>query len=151
MDNQNIVKPEQCEEENMQIARDLIIKYRNKISEVENELQSVNNKNAAKEEALSLKSEPYYDDIDEVLTDVLNYASAHNTSSKEAYNALYGEGKAKKIISKNDKDSKNIAALSSEGNKSGEPEEGVLSGEELWTAKKAGMSLADYLKYKMKG
>lgn len=150
MEKENI-EAKQYGQDNIELARELIMKYRSRIGELENKLATENEKSKVKEDALSLKAQPYYDDIENVVDDVLEYSFAHNVTPKQAYCALYAEEKAKKLMSKNEKDSKNIAALSSEGNRAAEPEEGVLSGDELWAAKKAGMSLADYLKYKTKG
>lgn len=145
------IEAKQDGQDNIELARELIMKYRGRIGELEGKLQSENTKSRAREDALSLKEQPYFGDIDNVVDEVLEYSLAHNITPKEAYCALYAEEKAKKLMNKSEKESKNIAALSSEGNKSPEPEEGVLSGDELWAAKKAGMSLADYLKYKTKG
>lgn len=155
MKEENLDKKENGEQkengQDMELARELIMKYRDKIAKLQGELESIGKKNSLREEAMKLKKEPFYDDIDTVIDEVTSFAAEHGISPREAYGALYAEEKAKKIQSKSDRENKNIAALSSEGNKGGEPEEGALSEDELWAARKAGMSLADYLKYKTKG
>ena len=44
-----------------------------------------------------------------------------------------------------------ISALSQGGNSAPEAEEAILSPDEIWAAKKAGISNADYLKFKKRG
>ena len=77
-----------------------------------------------------------------------SFAKEHNLTDEEAIGALYGEEKFMALLEKEKMQKAKIPALSQNGNASDEREEGVLSRSEAWAAKKAGMTPADYLKYK---
>ena len=147
------------EQAEMQIAQDggnekvieLIKRYRAEIDSLKEKLSQYEKHDAERDEALSLRDDPYYDDIESKLSEVLEYARRHGVSAKEAYRALFAEEKAKSLMSKENKNKAKISALSQGGNSTGYEEDGVLSPDEIWAAKKAGMSVSDYLKYKKRG
>lgn len=125
---------------------ELIERYRDEISRLKTELEKAK-ENGVKEDL----STPFYIGIEKVYDQVKAFADEHNLSVKQAYGALYGESKFDEI-SQNEKMKKTkISALSQNGNQTDDFEEGVLSKNEHWAAKKAGMSLQDYLKYKKRG
>ena len=108
-----------------------------------------------KEEIIKLKDNPYYADIIDVEDDVIDYAKSKNLTAKEAYSALYGEQRAlelQKTTKAADleevKQSKQIAALSSSGNAAAAKNTVKLTSEEAAWAKAAGMTAAEYAKYK---
>ena len=143
----------------MQIAEDggnekvieLIKRYRAEIDSLKERLGQYEKQDAERDEALSLRDDPYYDDIESKLSEVLDYARRHGVTVKEAYRALFAEEKAKSLMSKEQKNKAKISALSQGGNSTDAEDGGVLSPDEIWAAKKAGMSIADYLKYKKRG
>ena len=132
-------------------VRELIERYRARIDELEKKLSENEGKYSRREEAISLKGEPYYSDIESVIDEVCEFADKYGISVKQAYGALYGEEKARKQENAKQKNSSGISALSQGGNRVQEAEDGILSPDEVWAAKKAGMSLADYLKFKKRG
>ncbi|MBO4898449.1 MAG: hypothetical protein J5590_09155 [Clostridia bacterium] len=136
--------------DNAQII-ELIKRYREQIESLKRKLSQYEQDDTERREALSLRDDPYYGDIEDKLSEVLDYARRHGVSAKEAYRALFAEEKARDLMAKEQKNKAKISALSQGGN-SAEPEEGgVLSPDEIWAAKKAGMTIADYLKYKKRG
>ena len=143
----------------MQIAEDggnekvieLIKRYRAEIDSLKERLGQYEKQDAERDEALSLRDDPYYDDIESKLSEVLDYARRNGVTVKEAYRALFAEEKAKSLMSKEQKNKAKISALSQGGNSTDAEDGGVLSPDEIWAAKKAGMSIADYLKYKKRG
>ena len=130
---------------------ELIERYREQIEKLKRKLSEYERDDSEKQEALSLRDDPYYGDIEEKLSEVLDYARRHGVSAKEAYRALFAEEKAKELMSKEQKNKAKISALSQGGNSTEAEDGGVLSPAEIWAAKKAGMSIADYLKYKKRG
>ena len=130
------------EEKAKELMRRLIAQYEREIAGLKEEKSAQNKGDAEIEE---MKKNPFYGDIDEVRGEVLEYAAGHGLSPREAYGALFAEKKADEA----QRLSKKIGALSQEGNAGDDDfEEGALSRGEYWAAKKAGMSLAEYLKYK---
>ncbi|MBQ7718782.1 MAG: hypothetical protein IJT38_05725 [Clostridia bacterium] len=130
------------EEQAKELMRKLIGQYENEIASLKAQ-QSAQEENDA--EISEMKKNPYYSDIDSVRGEVAQYAGEHGLSMREAYGALYAEKKAGDA----EREGKKIGALSQEGNAADDNfEEGALSHSEYWAAKRAGMSLADYLKYK---
>lgn len=128
-----------------ELMRKLVKSYEGEIAKLRNQVAQQDDRLKGSKDIDALKQDPYYDDIDSVKDSVLDYAREHSLSPREAYGALYGEKKAKETQKKN----KKISALSQEGNAADDDfDEGVLSRDEYWTAKKAGISLADYLKFK---
>ena len=130
---------------------ELIERYREQIDSLKKKLSEYEQEDSERQEALSLRDDPYYDDIESKLSEVLDYARRHGVSAKEAYRALFAEEKAKTAMAKDKKNRAKIPALSQGGNSGEYADEGVLSPDEIWAAKKAGMSIADYLKYKKRG
>lgn len=130
---------------------ELIKKYREEIDNLKEKLSQYEKQDAERDEALALRDDPYYDDIESKLSEVLEYARRHGVTAKEAYRALFAEEKAKSLMSKEHKNKAKISALSQGGNSAEPSDEGVLSPDEIWAAKKAGMSVADYLKFKKRG
>ena len=130
------------EEKAKELMRRLIGQYEREIAALKDEKSAQEQGDAEIEE---MKKNPYYGDIDEVRAEVLEYAKGHGLSPRQAYGALYAEKKA----DEEERKSKKIGALSQKGNAGDDDfEEGALSHNEYWAAKKAGMSLAEYLKYK---
>lgn len=105
-----------------------------------------------------LSANPMYADIADVRDDVEEFARDRGMSIKEAYNALFAEDRARKLIeqakadavaSKELRDSKKIAGLSQSGNSSASGGGAVkLSPAELSIAKAAGMTPQEYFDYK---
>ncbi len=122
-------------------------------------LKMQGSRNNFDKEAAELSGNPLYDDIEEVYDEVAEYADKKGLTLKEAYNVLFGEARAEKIrkaaeeeaLNKSRvRDSKKIKGLSQRGNASAEEEDFGLSADEIKTAKRAGMPLKEYAKYKMK-
>lgn len=105
-----------------------------------------------------LANDPYYSDIADVRDDVEEFAQSRGMSVKEAYNALFAEERARKLIEQAKQDaiasndlkaSKKIAGLSQSGNSSASGGGAVkLSPAELSIAKAAGMTPQEYFDYK---
>ena len=129
--------------------------------DMQRENASLRKSNAARrfdDEVASLAGNPFYGDISDVRDAVEEYARDKNISVKEAYNALYGEARALRLQEearrqalqdRDSKDSRKIRGLSSAGN-SPASEQGSLglTSAELAAAKMAGMTPAEYKKYK---
>lgn len=118
---------------------ELLSRYRGEIDRLRSEL--------AKKEEKGEKN-PFYEGMEKVADEVSAFAKEHSLTQKQAFAALYGEERFKEMESRIKMQKAKIPALSQSGNAGEEKEEGVLSSGEAWAAKKAGMSLADYLKYK---
>ncbi len=140
----------QAEGDNAEVI-ELIGRYREQIDALKKKLSEYEQNDSERREALSLRDDPYYDDIESKLSEVLDYARRHGVSAKEAYRALFAEEKAKELMKKEQKNKAKISALSQGGNSADAEDTGVLSPDEIWAAKKAGMSISDYLKYKKRG
>jgi hypothetical protein len=108
-----------------------------------------------KDEISKLKDNPFYADIDEVSEDVIEYAKAKGLTVREAYNALFADQRAQEMarqkeneIMQTKKQNKKISALSSAGNAPAQKNTVKLSAQEAEYAKAAGMTPAEYAKYK---
>ena len=110
-------------------------------------------------EIQTLRTNPLYSDIDEVSEDVVEYANQKGITAKEAYNILYAEQRAIKLQKEAEqkalkqaatKQSKKIPALSSTGNASTAKATVKLTPTEAWAAQMAGMTPAEYAKYRKK-
>lgn len=111
-------------------------------------------------EIQKLSTSPFYADIEEVADDVTEYAAQKNITAKEAYNILYAEQRAltlqkeaeqKALKQSATKQSKKISALSSSGNAQSKTQNTIkLTPTEAWAAKMAGMTPAEYDKYRKK-
>ncbi len=101
-----------------------------------------------------LKKEPLYADIEEKADALEAYSFRTGLGAKEAYNALFAEEKLRALLADMDKSaadaekkSKKISALSG----GGAQDTGAhikLSDAEVWAAAGAGMTPAEYAKYK---
>ena len=83
--------------------------------------------------------------------DVIEFSNKHGVSPKEAYCALFGEKRAREAAEKSERKNSKIHALSQGGNAADDFADIPLNSDELWAAKKAGISPADYLKFKKRG
>lgn len=128
---------------------------------METENRSLKSKEAARnfdKDIQDLANDPYYSDIADVRDDVEEFAQSRGMSVKEAYNALFAEDRARKLIEQAKQDaiasndlkaSKKIAGLSQGGNSGGSGGGAVkLSPAELSIAKAAGMTPQEYFDYK---
>jgi len=123
---------------------EMIMRYREEIERLKGELSKAKG-------GEGMKENPFYSDFSKVQDQVEQFAKEHNLTPEQAYSALFGEKKYKEVLDEEKMKKAKISALSQSGNQADEFEEGVLSKNEHWAAKKAGMSLADYLKYKKRG
>ena len=107
-------------------------------------------------EVSALSENPFYGDIDDVRDEVLSFAKEKGISVKEAYLALFGEKRSRflqdraredAVAEKEARDKKKIHALASGGAASSGGSLN-LSGKELEIAKAAGISPAEYAKFK---
>jgi DNA-binding NarL/FixJ family response regulator len=121
------------------------------------ELKKLKRRQNSDLEVKSLRENPFYSDIEEVYETVADYADDRGLSVKEAYNALYGDKMIDKIKAMareealneaRSKSGKKIPALSSGGNAAEDEREMNLSPDEISWARTAGISPADYAKYK---
>lgn len=108
-----------------------------------------------KDEISKLKDNPFYADIDEVSDEVMEYAKDRNVSAKEAYNVLFAEQRYEQLARQNEnrrmqekKQEKKISALSSAGNAPAQKNTVKLTADEMAWAKAAGMTAAEYAKFK---
>lgn len=110
-------------------------------------------------EIKTLRATPYYSDIDDVSDEVIEYADKRGITAKEAYNVLYGEQRANTLQKEAEqkalkqaavKQSKKIPALSSTGNVANTKGTIKLTSAEAEVAKAAGMTYAEYAKYRKK-
>lgn len=108
-----------------------------------------------KDEISKLKDNPFYADIDEVSEDVIEYAKAKGLTVREAYNALFADQRAQEMARQKEneimqmkKQDKKISALSSAGNAPAQKNTVKLSAQEAEYAKAAGMTPADYARFK---
>ncbi len=108
-------------------------------------------------EIQQLRDNPFYGDIDEVADEVTSYADEKNLTVREAYNALFGEQRAKVLSeeaaagrAEQKKQDKKIPALSSAGNAPSPKNKVKLTTQELAFAEAGGMSPAEYAKYRKK-
>lgn len=120
-------------------------------------LRKLNDARRYDDEVATLAGNPFYNDINDVRDEVEEYARAKGITAKEAYNALYAEERAKRlqeearskaIQEREAKNSRKIKGLSSAGNSPAAEGSLGLSAAELAAAKMAGISPADYKKYK---
>ena len=137
---------EKTERKDGNLAAELVERYRREIERLKGEL-----KKAGKTEEEGVEGNPFYADMKNVSEEVEKFAQEHSLTTKQAYAALYGEKKYMEYAESEKMKKAKISALSQNGNKGDDFEEGVLSKNEHWAAKKAGMSLAEYLKYKKRG
>lgn len=120
-------------------AAELVARYREEIARLRAELEK-------KKEGG--EKNPFYEGMEKAKDEITTFAKEHGLSDKQAFAALYGEEKFLSLLEKEKMQKAKIPALSQSGN-AGEGEgDGVLTKGEAWAAKKAGMTLADYLKYK---
>ena len=133
----------------------LFLMQQKKISELEKAQGSKN----YEAEIQTLRTSPFYADIDEVTDDIIEYASQKGITAKEAYNVLYAEERATKLQKEaeqkalkqsNIKQGKKIPALSSTGNVGTVNNKVKLTPTEAWAARTAGMTPAEYVKYRKK-
>lgn len=122
---------------------EILNRYRQEIDRLKGEIQ--------KNESGKMRENPYFDAFEKNGEQISEFAKEHGLNLKEAYGALFGEMKYAQAISEGQKKNAGILALSEKGNKADEAEEGVLSGGEMWAAKRAGMTPAQYLKFKKRG
>ncbi len=108
-----------------------------------------------KSEIESLKKEALYSDIDDVSAEISDFALEKGITAKEAYNALFGEARAKRLLDEVQKikddfhrKSRKIPALSS--GSAYHPANDDMTNSEKLAAKLAGISVSEYLKYKNK-
>lgn len=120
-------------------ALELLRRYQSEVERLRGELKKKEKKG---------ETNPFYEGMDKEIEKVHSFAKEHNLTDEEAFGALYGEEKFMALLEKEKMQKAKIPALSQNGNASDEREEGVLSRSEAWAAKKAGMTPADYLKYK---
>ncbi len=106
-------------------------------------------------EIADLKKDNLYSDIDNVSAEISDYAKNKGISAKEAYNALFGEARARKLLDEVQKikddfhrKSRKIPALSS--GSAYHPQNDDITNSERLAAKLAGISASEYLKYKNK-
>ena len=120
-------------------------------------LRKLNDARRYDDEVAALSGNPFYNDIADVRDEVEEYARSKGISAKEAYNALFAEERAKRlqeearsraIKERETKNSKKIKGLSAAGNSPAAEGSLGLSTAELQAAKAAGISPADYKKYK---
>lgn len=130
-------------DKNKNAVAEIINRYRAEIDRLKGEI-------AASEEG-KMSENPYYDAFSKNREKIAEFAKEHSLSAKEAYGALFGEIKYAEALAVAKKKNAGISALSEKGNSAPEKEEGVLSQGEMWAAKKAGMSPAQYLKFKKRG
>lgn len=126
---------------------ELIERYRNEIGRLKEELEKAKKGGEDKQ----MQENPFYEDMERAREQVEKFAAEHNLTPQQAYGALFGEKKYDEKSREEKMKKAKISALSQNGNKGEDFEEGVLSKNEHWAAKKAGMSLQDYLKYKKRG
>ena len=128
----------------------LFLLQQEKLREVRREKE----KEARRAEMESLKKEPLYKDILEKADAIEAYSFRTGASVKEAYNALFAEEKLRALLAgmdksaaEKEKNAKKIPALSG----GGAQDTGAhikLSEAEVWAAANAGMTPAEYAKYK---
>lgn len=101
-----------------------------------------------------MKSDPLYDDVDTRKDMLEAFIFRTGVSPKEAYNALFGEERLHRLrremeTEKNaeDKKAKRIPALAG-GDAPDTREQFTLTEAEKWAAKRAGMTPAEYARYK---
>ena len=133
--------------------RELIARYREVIEGLQKKLSDYENFEKKRGETAALKSEPFYDGLndEETLKAVIEFSNKHGVSPKEAYCALFGEKRAREAAEKSERKNSKIHALSQGGNAADDFVDIPLNSDELWAAKKAGISPADYLKFKKRG
>lgn len=122
-----------------------------KLSELERSKKDVE----IKEELSKLKDNPFYADIDEVSDEVMEYSKERGVSAKEAYNVLFAEQRYEELAREKanqamqeKKQDKKISALSSAGNAPAQKNTVKLTADEAAWAKAAGMTAAEYAKFK---
>lgn len=122
---------------------EILGRYRAEIDRLKGEIN--------KAETGKMSEDPYFDAFSKNSEKIESFAKEHGITLQEAYGALFG--KMKYAEAKDDAKKKNagILALSEKGNSAEGAEDGVLSGGEMWAAKKAGISPAQYLKFKKRG
>lgn len=102
----------------------------------------------------ALRKDPFYADIDDHMDALEAFCFRTGLGAREGYNALFAEKKLRSLLKDNqeqatekEKKAKNIPALSG----GGAPEKSAhvkLTEAEMWAAERAGMTPAEYAKYK---